>query len=460
MKKKYLVYLQVFAAAAMIIQICLGSVWTLLNFRAVPGFGDTAEYLMLSETLYLDEYRPVLFPLILRVVQKAASAAGIPYQCLLYAMQLTLNICAVCLTVRTVFRLAGIRIQRRTRILIELYILSIPLILWMNCSVLTDSLALTGLLLMLTGLTRYMADDGHPVLNWCLIGASYALQALIRADRQYSCLVLILLSILAKAFRPGYEGGSARDSSRRKKKFILSCMIPLLITSAGLAAVRAVDARTQIPGSNGRIQTNLSFILLDRVVYGHFEENYDRMPEEVTAVISREEARHSDKQNNDCMYILAPRLEEAYGKERAYALEREMAHIVWRQDPFIIIGEIIEDVFCFIFMPFASFLFEIGKADLNKGWTIRCMSSVTGDLTAALHQWFAVSFGLLMTGIIPVLCLLRGEAGKRLPYFSRFIWMTLLIALWFGIGDGCPPNDRYQLIGYVTWTLLAANALL
>ena len=459
MREKYLIVLKRMAAACMAVQILLGAAWALCNCRAVPEFGDTAEYLMLSETLYLDEYRPVLFPLLLRGIQRIASVCGLPYQCLLYAGQAALNAGAIWLTVRTVFALAGIRAGKGIRALTALYIFSIPLILWMNFSVLTDSLALSALLLMLNGLIWYMSDRGHPAGNWLLIGAAYVCQALLRADRQYSCLVLLILCVAAKAFRGRKEKKTA-SLRERGQRCACGLLLPAVVILTGLGTVRLVNAHTQIPGANGRIRTNLSFILLDRVVYGHFAENYDRMPEEATAVISLEEAQHSDRQNNDCMYILAPRLEEAYGRERAAGLEREMARVVWERSPGTVMGDILEDIFCFVCMPFASFLFEIGAADLNKAWTIRCMSSVSGTLTQGMHSWFAYTFGLGMSLLLPLLYLRRREAAKRAACLGSCIAMTILIALWFGIGDGCPPNDRYQLIGYVTWALLAANALL
>lgn len=72
-------------------QIFLGFFWIFRNISAVPGFGDTLEYLELSSTFAPDEYRPILFPVILRIVQDSASRIGLPYQTLLYILQLAVS---------------------------------------------------------------------------------------------------------------------------------------------------------------------------------------------------------------------------------------------------------------------------------------------------------------------------------------------------------------------------------
>ena len=51
---------------AALVQIGYSIAWMAGNFNTVPDFGDTKEYLSLSETFSLDEYRPVLYPLLLK----------------------------------------------------------------------------------------------------------------------------------------------------------------------------------------------------------------------------------------------------------------------------------------------------------------------------------------------------------------------------------------------------------
>ena len=87
--KRILLYIAILIMCG---QIGLGILWGVKNFTAVPGFGDTTEYLELSDTFALDEYRPILFPAILRVVRTVASFLHIPYQTLLYLLQLPVQL--------------------------------------------------------------------------------------------------------------------------------------------------------------------------------------------------------------------------------------------------------------------------------------------------------------------------------------------------------------------------------
>ena len=62
-------YIAIIAALIMLVQISFGFLWMVKNFDSIPGFGDTNEYVEMSASMNLDEYRPVLYPLILRVAR-------------------------------------------------------------------------------------------------------------------------------------------------------------------------------------------------------------------------------------------------------------------------------------------------------------------------------------------------------------------------------------------------------
>ena len=57
------------ACAVMLMQIVCGVIWTVANYNTVPSFGDSGEYIKLSKTMALDEYRPVLYPLLIRMAR-------------------------------------------------------------------------------------------------------------------------------------------------------------------------------------------------------------------------------------------------------------------------------------------------------------------------------------------------------------------------------------------------------
>lgn len=65
---------------------------------------------------------------------------------------------------------------------------------------------------------------------------------------------------------------------------------------------------------------------------------------------------------------------------------------------------------------------------------------------------------LLVAGIARRIIFSRKRAFNGMKEFfgklSPFIGVTAILALWFCVGDGAPPNDRYALIIYFFWTMV------
>lgn len=157
-----------------------------------------------------------------------------------------------------------------------------------------------------------------------------------------------------------------------------------------VAVVKGIGKVTQTPGINGRVQTNLEFVLLDRIVWPNMAANYDMFPEEIRKVISREEAEIFDSHNNNVMYRLAPMVQEACGEEKA----REMYY----------------------------------------------------------------AMGILLTLYSAIIKRMR----NRLCFFRMlipYLGMGIILTLWFSLGDGAPPNDRYALLIYLFWSLVTVGCL-
>lgn len=56
-KNKIVNFIMLVCVLAMFVQIGFGIVWMVYNINDMPGFGDSAEYINLSQSLALDEYR-------------------------------------------------------------------------------------------------------------------------------------------------------------------------------------------------------------------------------------------------------------------------------------------------------------------------------------------------------------------------------------------------------------------
>ena len=463
----------------MLVQIGLGFAWMAGNFGTVPGFGDTTEYLNLSDSFALDEYRPVLYPLFLRLVRVVSSALGWEYQYLVYVIQAGLCLALVFVFLRRLFfeRLASVFRKEQNRYLIlsvfALYIWTTPMILWMNFTVLTDSFGLSFLLLMLIGLERYKTAENRKecILAGIETGAGYLLQALTRADRVYSALLCIILFAGFDLLKTRFGKGSFETWG---SPFVRLAVISVSVV-VSVSAVFVIRGLTQKPGD--RVKTTLAYVLLDRVAWPHFSANYESMPDEVREVVTAEEAAVFDQHNNNVMYTTAPMIEARVGTEKAQEIYRQIAGTVWQNEPGTVIRDITDDILTFAGAPVTFWLSSKGQwSSTNTGWNIHCLSAATPELTELCRQYYTWSLCnafVVLAGIGIVLLLFAAgrktfggkmcekQSGGRRYALGGTALMSVIIILWFSLGDGAPPNDRYLLILYFLYdALLIRLALL
>ena len=444
----------------MYIQIVSGILWIVANIGNVPPFGDSDEYLELSRTFAPDEYRPILFPIILRMVQNAAAVINIPYQTLLYIIQLIVSFCAIYCAVRYISRSAGYNPGILVKLYITTYVWSLPMILWFNCTVLTDSLSLSALIWMLIGLSKYVKDGKSDPLLWAGIIVMYLLQALMRSDRTYSALVMIILCIAIRTVHDLIKGKGNQDGNEKSGKRLLVTLMPVLLVVFGLIMVISVNHATQKPGSKGRVSTNLAFVLLDRVVWPNMERNYEYFPDEIKEVISIEEAQVFDSHNNNVMYQMAPLVEERVGKEKASEYYMTMAGIVWAHDGVKVIKDTAGCVLAFLMLPQAEYMNRHKMLEMNTGWNIHCMSHVDEALAKFMFNYYMYTFIVIFCTMSIIYLVVSRKYRKSVGRLSCFAGMSVLLALWFGLGDGAPVNDRYALIVLVTWGMMWMLVLL
>lgn len=456
-KEKYIKrVIFVSALVLMGIQILIGIIWMMKNIKTIPIFGDSTEYLNLSETLLLDEYRPVLYPLILRWVQRWGTITSRAYQVWLYLLQTAISFAAVFYGVtvldRMIFRKRNFAKRRRFfQIFLSLYLITIPMMMFMNLSILTDSLATSMLVLFLSNMILMFAEERLSVGNYILMGIALFVECLLRADRLYSCLLLAVVVFLVKL---------VKESKERKR--VLAAMISICLVVPGIT--KGIDKMTQTPGINGRIETNLDFILLDRIVWPNMAANYDSFPQEIREVVTLEDAQTFDKHNNNVMYQMAPLVEEKAGKEKAGQMYRKMAAIVFKNQPLKVLGDIGEDILAMTMTPFSSLLNAKGLCDKGDSWNVHCMSTADEPLTVTYNSYYQYTFLILFAfGVLLTMWAgVRKEnrnVGKLLRGMLPFWGMGVVFTLWFCIGDGAPPNDRYALIIYTNWSILSAGLL-
>ncbi len=441
---------------AMGAQIALALVWMVLNATAIPSFGDAKEYVNLAKSLDFDEYRPFLYPLIIRITLWIGSRAVIPYQLLLYIFQTLISFASIGTTLRTVRALLRDRVNpeiassNRLLLLATLYAWTFPMIGFMNFAGMSDSLALSATLLFLSALLNLLFREKPGRAVWVQLLLAFAAGCFLRGDRPFlfagsgTAMALLLL-----AFR---------------KIKLSRCLSVISALAVSFAAVLSINYGYQVPGRHGRPKTDLSFVLLDRVVWPHMRECYYDFPLDVRQVVSIYESKKFDAHNNNVMYHFAPMMEEKVGRKRAEELYRIMAKTVFRVRTKRILWEVSHDVVKTCLAPFfqATEVYYVschgnGRRCIEPYcYNPRCMAKRTPLLTRILNAGGAHLFVVLFLGAVAWHLRansLRFTLRRALPPLFVFFGFSMTIALFYGLGDGAHPNSRYSIPVDFAWVV-------
>ncbi len=431
------------------IQIGMGIWWMLQNMTVIPIFGDSTEYINLSQSLQLDEYRTILYPLILRGAIAIGNQIHVPFQILVYVVQTALSFASIYYLCWDLFARDGKSVDWRQCLFYTLGIITIPIVNFLNLTILTDSLALSFMLVILVQIGKIWRSEKIRGLDVGMFVVAFLFEALVRADRIYTCTLYLV----------GYSVFSFVKKTDWKR---FAIVITAVIFTAGAAI--GINRSTQTPGLYGRVSTNLDFVLLDRVVWPNMTDNYNDFSEEIRNTISLDEAMKFDEHNNNVMYYLAPMVEERVGTERASAMYREMAKVVWKNESGKVIGDIAKSFFGFFVPHTSAYLSYHGKMETNDGWNLYCCSTKTEKLSDEYYHYYIFSFGIVLFAIAVLILILKLLTPKSHPlhdvWFASYtknmipyIAMGALICAWFSLGDGALPNERYVTLCHVVWNL-------
>ena len=435
------------------VQILYGIRWMAVNISYIPIFGDTGDYVWLSTQLKVDEYRTIIYPLLVRGATFLGKMTSLEYQTYLYILQILLSFASLFYAADTFAAREQKGDWKRLLLVgwIALYLMTIPMITFMNLSVLTDSLATSFLVFGLAAAVRIVRRKNPRPGDYIVLTVFMLLEYATRADRLYSgtlCLILVFAVYFIK-----------RKESRRRA-VILMTAAALLISTLG---AKTINQMTQHPGLYGRTKTNLDFVLLDRIVWPNMTTCYSFFPDEIKEVISPEEAAVFDDHNNNVMYQLAPLVVERVGQEKANEYFRTMTKIVFHYQTRKVLFDIAEDIVCVCMTPVSAFLSFRGYVNTADKWNLHCVSGNSKELSYRYYKFYQNSFMILLLLAILYALFCRKKKGQELiliwKNLSPMVLMCVIIALWFSIGDGAPPNDRYALLHYLTWTWAVLGTL-
>jgi len=419
--------------------IAIASVWFVFNILHQPPYGDTVEYWELSQTLQVDSWRTIFYPVILHILSHVTSSyPWVP----LYFLQTIVSLCTayyfVC-TLNKGYFPGDQQPSRKSALVLTAALASLPLVNHFGLTTLTDSLSTSFFILSLLGIIRIfvLSPSKSSKSDLTITSISTLFTVLLRPERAY-VITLVLLIILVRSV-----------ASKHFKHLAISMVVMLpLITGV------CINSLTQT-ADHGRPKLSVKFVLFDRLVRGNLEHIYFETPKELQNTISLEAAREWDADPNRFV-IFSSLLSSPEGSEIARSVITTSIQQRWWPTLVSIAGDVVE----YIFAPF-TYLKEtlLNTAD-TTAWNNSRMS-YHHPLLSKIYIYYFVVLQILMIVLAPswVRHILRESKIRYIAIY--FAIAVLLLAIMYGLRTGADFNIRYGLpiyfliLGFMIWATYA-----
>lgn len=424
-------------------QVVGGIVWWVANLGDVPAYGDTPEYIGLSQTLHVDEYRTLAYPVLIRLATAFSFRTGVPFQLPLYLLQTAVAVAAIWYVVRS----AAPRARRWSVAAATALVATTPLVLHYAVSVLSDSLGASLLLVAVAGASR-MVFRGDRRLVTLTVTFVAALGAGLMRTEKWMVLVafagVMLLVLVLVRRRP--ESGGPVMVRRTALVVVLTLVLP-----AGLAYV--VNGATQTADYDRPRPTGAT-AAVSRIVWPHLAEIRDELPAEARAAISQADAEAFDREYNEVLPMTSRMQDLDDGGNAIINASVEAAlRCCAGSVALATTGDAVE----FAFAP-VTFAREGWPAVMSSEppptatrWAVTRMDAAHPTLT---HALLLVSWALLpVLAVAGVAARPRSTGGRWLSWTGR-ARTEVLLAVWLGASlngwvfaavQGTDANLRYGL---------------
>lgn len=435
--------LSLLVGLAIAVQVALGAVWWLLNLNDLPRYGDTQEYIHLAETLQVDSYRTLAYPIVVKLGLALHSHTGVDWRLPTYLLQTVVAAWAAWYLVGTI--LPGIR--RRQRMFISAAVLTFPLTMHYTVTILTDSLATSFFILSICSLARMVSPirKGQKPLVVALTGTIGAV--MIRPEKFYIILGLVGVCIVFILFR---NRGSRRAASPSQTPAAASLigLILVIFVLPGFAA-NAFNHSTQT-ASLGRPPASLGGALYDRVVWPHLEEIRGQLPPLVQASFPRnfKILPHAPNVQEKAAVLAAFRVAGGGGDGQTMKAVESTFDCCGLS----VAEESIVDIAKSFAAPVTLVVDWTSERVGATSWNLSRMSAAHPSLSLAYLWWSSALTFLIIVAAIHNLLSLR---GRRLGSFSPLATVSILSigalfnAVFFGLITSLDVNLRYALSDYM-----------
>lgn len=416
------------------IQVLFGIIWAFGQFPHMQDWHETYEYLNISKTFVMDEYVSFLYPALLKLCTGIESLAGIPFYMPVYVIQLTAGILSAWFFVRIVLKMS-----RGKAVWAVGYLLSFPLLLQFHMSVRTESLEVSGILMLL------IFFETSP------IGAAVTTLLLIwlNPDMALICVaawIVFLLQRFIEARRNKKENG-AWDI----KPLLAKCVVFLMALVIGLS----VNALVQTPGSRGRIQKTFWAAAFQRVVTDYFSRSYVMWDDEVRTTYTIEEAMEMANRSDNMMYVVGPALEADWGKERANEMYRQMATDCFRVRTKDVVYQIRDDLIDSLLMPFSILWQDNGDRMSQTGWNYGRMRGNSPGMTLYYLHFSIYALALLIiSGLAGLIA--NGNIDRHIVRYGIYVCVAALVQCFRSVlSNADRVNYSFLLLVILAWCYMA-----
>ena len=293
---------------AQVVVALLGIAWWATNLTTLPAYGDTVQYLRLAESLRVDEYRTLFYPLVLRGLKTVAMVCGCRLELVANFVQSILALASVAYLGAALWdvtaateRYCSLRrasVLRRQAVIgtFTILVFSQPLVNHFALSVMTDSLAASFTVAGIGSLIRITAlDDIRPrtvVIGWLAIAAA----GFMRSEKVYVMGLTVVLAMLAVWWLARPTANREPNPVLSRRRSLLVVLTVLLLTPGGLVTV--INKATQTADYYGWPPVSINVRLFLRTVWPRLTELRPFLSQEFQHAVSERDAWAFDADYN------------------------------------------------------------------------------------------------------------------------------------------------------------------
>ncbi len=418
-------------------QIIPGIAWLAVNFTDLPLFHETFLLEQAADTLVVDEYIGILYPLLLKAIMWISGVVQISYHIPVYILQLLAAGFAAVYMLRCSGWISGSRGLRMIKYAYgTAYLVTFPLLLQMHLAVLPYSLATSVAIILICDGLHYLYNvnqvRGTVLIRLCGL---WMLNFLLVPEYSW-ILGVFVVAVLVRVML----------GNKQWRTRILLCILSTVLCFG------VIGQTTQTPGSMGRMQKTVSSSLLSRFIWPYFVSYSYFWPEEIQDTFEGSELFYSTKYTEAMFYEFGSIMEEKYGRDAADDIYLDMAITALGLDTRRILTDAGRDFGAYL-CPQAAF--QLQRND-NYGSLLSWNYGRLQDQAPLLTKYYVnMSFaGWNVMCILGVLLILVCKRGRILSCGSVILGISILfMAFWYTMqGAGIQDYKKALLLSFL-WLL-------